>query len=69
MQNVQYLVLSHVNASDMTLLAHQLAQHVAVSPTSTAQVQYPAALQALWHHQTTAIVPEEGRTHTQHEYL
>lgn len=55
---MHYLVLSHVNASDMALLAHQLAQHIAVPPTSTAQVQYPAALQALWHHQTTAIVPE-----------
>lgn len=42
----------------MTILAHQLTQHVAVPPTSTAQVQYPAALQTLWHHQTTAIVPE-----------
>lgn len=58
---VHYLVLSHVNASDVALLAHQLTQHVAVSPTSTAQVQYPAALQALRHHQTTAIVPEEER--------
>lgn len=59
---VQYLVLGHVNAGDVALLAHQLTQHVAVPPAPTAQVQYPAALQALRHHQATAIVPEgEGR--------
>lgn len=58
--DAQYLTLSHVNASDMTLLPHQLAQHVAISPTSATQVQDPAALQALRHHQATAIVPEDG---------
>lgn len=56
--DTQYLVLSHVNSSDMTSLAHQLTQHVAVPPTSTAQVQYPAALQTLRYHQTTAIIPD-----------
>lgn len=60
--NAQYLTFSHVNASDMTLLPHQLAQHVAIPPTSATQVQDPAALQALRHHQATAIVPE-GRGH------
>lgn len=55
--DVHYLLLSHVNSGDMALLAHQLTQHVTVSPTPTAQVQYPAPLQALRHHQTTAIVP------------
>lgn len=54
----QYLVLSHVNPSDMALLAHQLTQHVTVSPTPTAQVQDPGALQTLRQHQTTAIVPK-----------
>lgn len=58
---VIYLVLGHVDASDMAVLAHQLTQHIAVSPASTAQVQYPAALQTLRHNQTAAIVPERGR--------
>lgn len=53
----RYLGLSHVNASDMTLLAHQLTQHVAVPPTAAAQVQDGAALQALRHQQTAAVVP------------
>lgn len=56
--DVKYLVLSHINPSDMALLAHQLTQHVAVPPTPTAQVKYPAALQTLWNHQTTAIAPK-----------
>lgn len=64
--NVQYLVLSHVNASDVALLAYQLTQHVYVPPTPAAQVQDPAALQALWHHQTTAIVPEGEERHQQY---
>lgn len=42
--DAQYLTFSHVNASDMTLLPHQLAQHVAIPPTSATQVQDPAAL-------------------------
>lgn len=54
-----YLAFGHVDAGDMAALAHQLAQHVAVPATPAAQVQYPAALQALWHHQPTAIVPGE----------
>lgn len=58
--DAQYLTLSHVNASDVTLLPHQLAQHVAISPTSATQVQDPAALKALGHHQATAIVSEDG---------
>lgn len=66
--DVHYLLLSHVNSSDMALLAHQLTQHVAVSPTPTAQVQYPTALQALRHHQTTAIVPEKKDARCQYEY-
>lgn len=59
--DIQYLVLSHINPSDMALLAHQLTQNVAVPPTPTAQVQYPAALQTLWHQQTTSIVPKVER--------
>lgn len=55
---IQYLDFSHINPSDMALLAHQLTQHVAVPPTPTAQVQYPAALQTLRQHQTTAKVPK-----------
>lgn len=55
---VVYLVLSHVDACDVALLPDQLAEHVAVSPTATAQVQQLAALQTLWDHQTTPIVPD-----------
>lgn len=66
---LMYLVVSHVNSSDMTILTHQLTQHVAVSPTSTAQVQYPAALQGLRHHQTAAIVSEDKDTQGQHAYI
>lgn len=55
--DVQYLAVSHVNPSDVTLLADQLTEHVAVSASTTAQVQDPAALQALRHHQAAAIIP------------
>ena len=53
-----YLLFSHINPSNVTLLPHQLTQHIAVPPSSTAQVQNPAALHTLGHHQTTASVPE-----------
>lgn len=61
-----YLALSHVNSRDMPLLAYQLTQHIDVSPTSTAQVQDPAALQGLGHHQTAAIVSEDKDSQGQH---
>lgn len=65
---VPYLCLSHVDASDMALLPHQLAQHVAVPATAAAQVQDPAGCQALRDDQATAIVPggfglSEGAVH------
>lgn len=46
----------------MTLLPHQLTEHVNVSAASTAQVQDPATLQGLGHHQATAIVPVQEDT-------
>lgn len=55
---VVYLILSHVDACDVALLPDQLAEHVAVLPTATALVQQPAALQTLWDHQPTPIVPD-----------
>lgn len=58
-RNAQYLDLRHVNASDVTLLPHQLTEHVAIPAASTAQVQDPATLQGLGYHQATTIVPVE----------
>lgn len=52
-----HLDLSHVYPGDVSLLADQLAKHIAISATPTAQIQNPAVFQTLRHHQTAAIIP------------
>lgn len=56
------LIFSHVDACDMSLLSYELAEHVAIPSTPTAEIKHPAALQTLRDHQTTAIVPERTET-------
>jgi len=65
-RNLQFkgtdLIFSHVDACDMSLLSNELAEHVAIPSTPTAEIKHPGALQTLGDHQTTAIVPERMET-------
>ena len=52
-----HLTFCHVYSSDMSLLTNQLTKSIAISASSTTQVQNPAVFQTLRDDQTTAIIP------------
>ena len=60
-----HLTLCHVYSSDMSHLTNQLTKRIAISATSTAQVQNPAVFQMLGDDQTTAIIPGKQKLHTE----
>lgn len=56
-KSLPHLTFCHVYPSDMSCLTNQLTKCIAISATSTAQVQNPAVLQTLRDDQTTAVIP------------